>query len=147
MSDFGWATVNTTNPLTVRKDGETEPIGVEPDSLINKATLDPGNRVWYQSHNRRVIILGVAGTSQDVMQYGDFSTGGQSGNETTSIVVTFPKQFSEIPNVVVCINSSVPHAFTYPPTVSKRYTTSFTFNFERYDTTSTHLSWQAIGKM
>lgn len=64
---FFWATVESLNPLTVRRDGETAPMGVAPSSLVNlgNATavvdLAEGDRVWCQLHNRRALIVGRAG--------------------------------------------------------------------------------------
>lgn len=58
---FFWATVESLNPLTVRRDGETAPMGVAPSSLVDPASLSVGSRVWCQLHNRRALVIGVAG--------------------------------------------------------------------------------------
>jgi hypothetical protein len=73
VSDFGWATVHTVNPLTVRRDGETEPLGVEPDALVDKAALQRDSRVWCQFHQRRVLILGVSGGLSAMVEEGNLS--------------------------------------------------------------------------
>lgn len=61
---FGWATVLTVTPLTVRRDGESQPLGVAPDALVNKANLVVGQRVWCQFYQRRVLIIGAAGGTE-----------------------------------------------------------------------------------
>ena len=38
-SEFAWATVYSENPVTVRRDGETEPIGVTPQTVVPLAML------------------------------------------------------------------------------------------------------------
>ena len=58
---FFWATVESLQPFTVRRDGETMPMGVSPSSLVVISELDVGARVWCQLHNRRALVLGVAG--------------------------------------------------------------------------------------
>lgn len=60
-STFFWATVEGTDPLVVRRDGETQPLGATPDALVDKSALEEGQRVRCQLHYKRVIILGVAG--------------------------------------------------------------------------------------
>ena len=64
---FFWATVVSLNPLTVRRDGETAPMGVSPSSLVNMGNatlsvdLEPGDRVWCQLQHRRALVLGRSG--------------------------------------------------------------------------------------
>lgn len=58
---FFWATVESGSPLTVRRDGETAPIGVAPSVLVDPAWLRVGDRVWCQLQYRRALVLGVAG--------------------------------------------------------------------------------------
>lgn len=61
VSVFGWATVVSVNPLSVRRDGETAPLGVSPFSLVDTSRLAVGDRVWIQLVDRRALILGVGG--------------------------------------------------------------------------------------
>ena len=58
---FFWATVESLSPLTVRRDGETAPMGVSPSVLVDPALLRAGDRVWCQLQYRRALVLGVAG--------------------------------------------------------------------------------------
>lgn len=58
---FFWATVESVSPVTVRRDGETEPMGVSPSALVDPMTLQEGNRVWCQLQHRRALIVGVSG--------------------------------------------------------------------------------------
>lgn len=143
---FGWATVETTNPLAVRRDGETEPLGVEPDALIAKGMLEVDNRVWCQFHQRRVIILGKA-HGDEVTQHGTLSIPVPKTDTLVSTTVTFPHAYSEQPTVIVGINSTVPDRFNYPPTVSNRTATAFTINFYRTTLASTRVTWHAVGRM
>lgn len=54
---YRWATVTGVAPLEVRFDGDTDPLGIPPDSLAG--SLDIGTRVWCQLIGRRVLILGT----------------------------------------------------------------------------------------
>lgn len=58
-NDWLWATVATTNPLTVRLDGDDDPLELTPVNLAGK--LSVGNRVWAQMAGKRVVILGLNG--------------------------------------------------------------------------------------
>lgn len=60
-SEFVWGTIYNQSPLAVRLDGETSPIGVTPDALVDKSLLREGDRVRCEFDGRRVIIWGVAG--------------------------------------------------------------------------------------
>lgn len=57
-SDFRWATVVNTDPLVIRMDGESQPVGATPSSLVG--ALEPGNRVWVQSYGRALIVIGTS---------------------------------------------------------------------------------------
>lgn len=59
-SKFRWGTVAFNNPLSIRLDGETSPIGISPDSLIDPASLLVGDRVWCQLVAKRVVVIGTA---------------------------------------------------------------------------------------
>lgn len=64
LDQYLWATVTATSPLTIRLDGETEPLEAAPDSLLKRVTV--GQRVWCQFHGRRIVILGAAGGEPDM---------------------------------------------------------------------------------
>lgn len=63
---FFWATVESLNPFTVRRDGETAPMGVSPSSLIDATLLPVGARIWCQLQHRRALVLGAAGGAPTV---------------------------------------------------------------------------------
>jgi hypothetical protein len=46
--------------LTVQRDGETKPVGVTPNALVNKVELQYNDRVYVMLHHHRVTILGKA---------------------------------------------------------------------------------------
>lgn len=58
---FFWATVESVSPVTVRRDGETEPMGVSPSALVDPAAVKVGDRVWCQLQHRRALLIGIAG--------------------------------------------------------------------------------------
>lgn len=63
-STFNWATVTDDSPLTIRFDGQSDNLGITPDTLVDPASLAVNDRVWVQQWGKRVLILGVAaGTS------------------------------------------------------------------------------------
>lgn len=53
-----WAKVTGTTPLRVQLDGDTSPIGFAPDSLVDPAELNVGDRVRCEISARRLIIHG-----------------------------------------------------------------------------------------
>lgn len=57
-SVFKWATVAAVAPVRVRLDGDTLPLPVTPDSLIDPASLTVGDRVRCEMAGRRLIIHG-----------------------------------------------------------------------------------------
>lgn len=58
---FRWATVTGANPLRIRFDGETDPLPITPDALVNPPV---GARVFVLHWMRRVTVLGRAGAYQ-----------------------------------------------------------------------------------
>lgn len=64
FSEFVWGMVQFENPLSVLLDGETSPIGVAIDSLVDRASLKIGDRVRCEFDGRRLVVHGVAGGSQ-----------------------------------------------------------------------------------
>lgn len=59
---FRWATVTGANPLRIRFDGETDPLPITPDALVNPPV---GARVFVLHWMRRVTVLGRAGGIPD----------------------------------------------------------------------------------
>lgn len=59
---FRWATVTSVNPLRIRFDGETDPLPITPDTLVNPPV---GARVFVLHWMRRVTVLGRAGGVPD----------------------------------------------------------------------------------
>ena len=70
---FRWATVTSNPPLRIRLDGETDPLPITPDVLLDSGALNVGQRVWTQLFGRRAIILGgseLCCSANDVPEYG-----------------------------------------------------------------------------
>lgn len=61
---FRWATVTGANPLRIRFDGETDPLPITPDALVNPPV---GARVFVLHWMRRVTVLGRAGHTRHRM--------------------------------------------------------------------------------
>lgn len=61
LNVFRWATVIDDVPLTIQLDGDSLPLSVEPDCLVDPLTLGPGDRVWTQIYGRKVIVHGAQG--------------------------------------------------------------------------------------
>lgn len=60
MTTFKWGTVVSTGPVAVQLDGDSSPLAVEPDSLVDPLSLAVGHRVRVELSGRRAIIHGVA---------------------------------------------------------------------------------------
>lgn len=58
---YRWATVTVSSPLQIQLDGDSLPLPLTPENLIEGGPPQVGARVWVQLFNRRVICLGVAG--------------------------------------------------------------------------------------
>jgi hypothetical protein len=59
-STFRWATITDDSPLTIRLDGDSNPLPLVPDTLVNPTTLVVSDRVWVHLFGRRVIVIGKA---------------------------------------------------------------------------------------
>lgn len=70
ITSFKWATVYGTNPLSIKLDGDTAPLALIPDSLIDPRTLVPGDRVRVELSLRKAVVHGA-------------SRGGAQGGTTT----------------------------------------------------------------
>lgn len=64
--DFIWATVTAVGPLRIQLDGDTAPLPITPDSLIDPRDLQVGERVRCERSRRRVVIHGRAGGGERV---------------------------------------------------------------------------------
>lgn len=60
ITSFKWGTITSTNPLAVRLDGDTAPLALIPDSLIDPMSLAPGARVRVELSLRKCVIHGAA---------------------------------------------------------------------------------------
>jgi microcystin-dependent protein len=62
MTSFKWATVTAAPPsaLAIRMDGDTNPLALVPDSLVDPLELFVGARVRVELSIRKVVIHGVA---------------------------------------------------------------------------------------
>lgn len=144
-SEFAWATVYSDNPVTVRRDGETEPIGVTPQTVVPLAMLAVKDRVWCQFVNRRALILGKANGAWPSVARGDVILPGGSGNVTT-VSVTFPSgRFSEPPSVNVNPRTSVIGTTFQGVAAGDISKSGFTVYGLRSNSTNTTIEWIAIG--
>lgn len=60
LTSFKWATVTGNNPLAIKLDGDTAPLALIPDSLVDPVSLTVGDRVRVELSLRKVVIHGVA---------------------------------------------------------------------------------------
>lgn len=60
LTSFKWATVTGNAPLAIRLDGDSSPLALIPDSLVDPTTLFPGDRVRVELSVRKVVIHGVS---------------------------------------------------------------------------------------
>lgn len=63
LTSFKWATVRGTSPLSIQLDGDSLPLALIPDSLIDPMTLSVGDRVRVEMSLRKVVVHGVANGS------------------------------------------------------------------------------------
>ena len=59
ITSFKWATVTGVSPLAIRLDGDTSPLALIPDSLIDPASLWVGARVRVELSLRKVVVHGT----------------------------------------------------------------------------------------
>ena len=59
QSVYRWATVVTGDPLTIRMDGDSQPLPMVPENLTT-GPLPIGARVWTQMFGRRVLVIGTS---------------------------------------------------------------------------------------
>ena len=58
---YRWATVTDDTPLQIQLDGDSLPLPLVPETLIENGPPPIGSRVWVQLFGRRVIVLGASG--------------------------------------------------------------------------------------
>ncbi|WNM75066.1 minor tail protein [Microbacterium phage Morrigan] len=61
LTSFKWATVTSTGPLQIRLDGDSSPLAMVPDSLVDPLSLAVNDRVRVELSNRKAIIHGKSG--------------------------------------------------------------------------------------
>jgi hypothetical protein len=64
MTSFTWATVKTVGPLSIQLDGDSAPLALIPETLIDPLELLVGSRVRVELSLRKVVIHGVASGSR-----------------------------------------------------------------------------------
>lgn len=62
---WGWATVVSSSPLSVRVDGDTDSLALTPVNLAG--AVSAGDRVWVQTSGKRMVITGRAGGPQSAI--------------------------------------------------------------------------------
>lgn len=60
LTSFKWGTVTGTTPLAVKLDGDSLPLALIPDSLVDPLELSVGSRVRVELSLRKVVVHGVA---------------------------------------------------------------------------------------
>lgn len=60
ITSFKWATVTGVNPLSIKLDGDTAPLALIPDSLVDPSTIVVGDRVRVELSLRKVVIHGLS---------------------------------------------------------------------------------------
>ena len=58
ITSFKWATIKSVNPLSIQLDGDTAPLALIPDSLIDPLLLKVNDRVRVELSLRKVVIHG-----------------------------------------------------------------------------------------
>ncbi|QIG58110.1 minor tail protein [Microbacterium phage Zepp] len=58
ITSFKWATIKTVDPLSIQLDGDTAPLALIPDSLIDPLLLKVNDRVRVELSLRKVVIHG-----------------------------------------------------------------------------------------
>ena len=59
ITSFKWATVRGVNPISIKLDGDTSPLALIPDSLVDPSSLSVGDRVRVELSMRKVVIHGA----------------------------------------------------------------------------------------
>lgn len=71
MTSWTWATVTALAPLRLQLDGDSAPIPITPDSLVDPLTLDVGDRLRVElSDAKRIIVLGRSGGADVNVNWG-----------------------------------------------------------------------------
>jgi hypothetical protein len=56
---FRWATVTAVGPVRIRLDGDTTPLALTPESLVDPSLFRVGHRVRVELSLRKCIIHGI----------------------------------------------------------------------------------------
>lgn len=79
ITSFKWATVTGTNPIAIRLDGDSTPLALIPESLVDPLELLVGDRVRVELSIRKCVIHGPA------------NGGGQSGEVKMTAAAAAPR--------------------------------------------------------
>lgn len=107
ITSFKWATVRGVDPLYIQLDGDSAPLALIPDTLIDPAFLVIGSRVRVELSLRKVVVHGLAGGSELVLPHSHtyaslsgkpftslyfttFSTPALGAGSSTTLTLTFP---------------------------------------------------------
>lgn len=63
LTSFKWGTVTGNSPLQIKLDGDSSPLALIPDSLVDPLSLSLGDRVRVELSLRKVVVHGVANGS------------------------------------------------------------------------------------
>jgi microcystin-dependent protein len=63
ITSFKWATVTANSPLSIQLDGDSTPLALIPDSLVDPLSLSVGARVRVELSLRKVVVHGAANGS------------------------------------------------------------------------------------
>ena len=90
LTSFKWATIKSVGPLSIQLDGDTSPLLLIPDTLINPASLAVNDRVRVELSLRKVVIHGKANGFRDTgwIQVTSFQNG-FSANPAAPLLVRF----------------------------------------------------------
>ncbi len=113
ITSFKWGTIAGTNPLSVTLDGDSLPLALIPDTLVDPLTLSVGDRVRVELSLRKVVVHGVANGS-DGFGSGDIITTARSTaragwllcNGASLLRTQYPRLFAAIGTVYGAADST-----------------------------------------
>ena len=153
---FAWATTDQVSPFRLRLDGETMPLDITPDSLIDLDSLEVGDRIWCQLHGRRVLVLGesagnhvaarLAALETPLFRRGTFSIV-PVADVPTFLDVTFDTPFPSgvVPEVMLSADTTAPYTSVRGISATSVTNTGFRAWLTRTTTTTTGLRYLAAG--
>lgn len=135
---FVWAEVAGTSPLTIRIDGDDEPLSGSPATTV--AGLMVGDRVYCVRQNGRCTIIGSASSPRVLSGSVVISP---VANSWTGAGITFPAgYFTEPPQVVASADSGSATVSNVSATAITE--TSANVGIVRSNTTATTVRWVAV---